>query len=332
MIALPVSRLDLLPASVNRMKWRLCSSTNKCSYLGFGILPSTWRRAGLLSVAVLFLVLNACATFPEQKKISQFANATAAMATVLSNVYTNHVLLVKILNEEESAHSYVVGGKFDFPPEKVAGIIPDKLWIQRLATINAIGAYAHELAKISTPGSAKNIAASGSTLVTSIVKLAELASGTKIELAKAFPNIAGTAIQVGVNQLFARRIHETIYKTDPYIQEVADLLANDISTLKILPEIDIDSIQTIRSNILRHIRLDRKISKAQRYDRYLQMVRKQEQNRLLMAVYSHAGPLLAKFSKAHSLLLSSIDEERRFDDFIATANSLAVSFQLILND
>ncbi len=281
-------------------------------------------------IGLVIMGISGCATFPEQKKITQFGLAATSVTSAISQAYNTHVKLAGVLDREDAAGLYIFGdAEFSFPPVNQTGIVPHKIWQLRLSTVNALQSYAQELANISAPGNANKTAAAGATLVTNIIGLAQAVSGQSFAEAKAVPGLTDTAINIAVNQIFARRVHETILKTDPYIQQVVELLTRDLSYLQVLPVVDLDTLGNIRRNILRRVQTDNKISAAQRYDRYQQMLQIHQDDVVSVAIYDRTHSLLVKFAKAHSKLLKSKDDERSFDDFISTASGLASSLQTL---
>ncbi|MCP4099288.1 MAG: hypothetical protein GY748_23940 [Planctomycetaceae bacterium] len=302
--------------------------------ISLSALPKQLRFTGIVPVAALFFVLTSCATFPEQKKITQFGTAAVLVSNVVVEAYLAHLIAAESAAREREAAKYVLGTRdFKFPAKSNKEIMArlKKTWDHRIATVKAIGAYAKALSKISEPGAAKETAASSSTLIASIIKLADVTPGGTKALADALPNLARTAINASINNLFARSIQATIIKTDPYIQQITPLLSADISTLGNIPERNVKSLATNRKLTLNNILAGNLVSRDQRYVRYHLMSALQIADEARLAIFARAPSDLEKFAAAHANLLKSTDSDGKFKDFVSTANELASTFGGLIN-
>lgn len=275
-------------------------------------------------LASILILTSGCTTFPERAKITAFGDAAVTVSEAVNDAYDTHVTLAYLAAQEEQASRYVAREDFQFPPDSSNfSIVSNEIWALRINVLKSVSSYAESLSKISEPGASKEIAASGSRLVSSVLQLANTLSEFSNPNLEVATNVTEFVIQAASNRLFASNVREAIINTDPAIQTLSELLTQDISSLENLPVYDAETLAAERETILRDIQNDRSVSSIQRYDQYLEMVEAQQLDEARLIIFSKSKAFLDNFAKAHSDLLKSEDTNRSFDDFISSANQIA---------
>lgn len=277
------------------------------------------RAIGVAPVLLATLFIGSCARFADNTDVVAFANATTSVTSASKQALSTARQLDKLLAQTIAHKNYVARTDVEWPESKPLNKNTEALWQSRINVLKGIEEYANALQDIGETDAPQRAAAASQSLAYTVIGLSSKLQGQSV-----LPvNLLSEGVRLGSSAFLARRMRQTIKRTDPIIQRAAVLLIADIKRLSKARIDRAGRIRRHRLHMLKYFQQDAFNNTTQLYDAYQSMMAQDRMLKQLEQIYFGLPNGLQKMAAAHSALVKSEDKDRELASFVTTANVLA---------